>query len=323
MEPSIAAVRGAVRRGIVGLPGGGCVLVALSGGPDSTALAAALAAEAPRAGLRAGSVTVDHDRQPGSTARAAEAADLAGQLGLSPALVIRAGQPARGSGPEGTARAARYAALDEAADDQQAVAVLLGHTRDDQAETVLLRLARGSGARSLSGMAPVRGRYRRPFLDLPRSACVQACVAWQLPFWRDPTNEDTALLRNRVRHRVLPALEADLGPGVAAALARTAALLRDDADALDHWATEVAAAADPLAADTLARLPAGVRRRVLRRHAVLAGCPAGALTAEHLAAVDALVVAWHGQKAVSLPGGHSVSRRCGRLCFDADGRGGG
>ncbi|NEC77799.1 tRNA lysidine(34) synthetase TilS, partial [Streptomyces sp. SID7958] len=134
----------------------------------------------------------------------------------------------------------RYAALDAAAERHGATAVLLGHTRDDQAETVLLGLARGSGIRSLSGMAAVSGadgRYRRPFLQLDRQTARRACMVQSLPVWDDPHNADPAFTRSRLRHEGLPALEKALGKGVVEALARTAQLSRDDADALDAWAS--------------------------------------------------------------------------------------
>ncbi|MFI0735103.1 tRNA lysidine(34) synthetase TilS [Streptomyces sp. NPDC021225] len=219
------------------------VLVACSGGADSMALASALAFEAPKLGVRAGGVTVDHGLQTGSDVRAAEVAERLRLLGLEPVESV-AVSVGREGGPEAAARDARYAALDAAAERHGAVAVLLGHTRDDQAETVLLGLARGSGIRSLSGMAQVSGaggRYRRPFLRLDRQTARRACLAQSLPVWDDPHNVDPAYTRSRVRHEALPVLEKALGKGVVEALARTAQLSRDDADALDAWAARAEA----------------------------------------------------------------------------------
>ncbi|UNS98223.1 tRNA lysidine(34) synthetase TilS [Streptomyces tubbatahanensis] len=214
------------------------VLVACSGGADSMALASALAFEAPRLGVRAGGVTVDHGLQAGSAERAEDVAARLTDLGLAPVESVAVRIARTSTGPEAAAREARYAALDEVAERHGAAAVLLGHTRDDQAETVLLGLARGSGTRSLSGMAAVsgpQGRYRRPFLGVDRQTTRKACMVQSLPVWDDPHNADPAYTRSRVRHEALPALEKALGKGVIEALARTAQLSRDDADALDAW----------------------------------------------------------------------------------------
>ncbi|MFC5907038.1 tRNA lysidine(34) synthetase TilS, partial [Streptacidiphilus monticola] len=224
----------------------------------------------------------------------------------------------RAGGPEAAARDARYAALDRAAERYGASAVLLGHTRDDQAETVLLGLARGSGTRSLSGMPAQTGRYRRPFLELDRSTTRQACAVLDLPVWDDPHNSDPAYARSRVRHEVLPVLEKHLGGGVVDALARTARLFRDDADALDAWAARAEAHAthpDGLDVPALADLPPAVRRRVLRRAALAAGCPGGDLFARHLEAMDLLVTGYRGQGPVHLPGGILLRRQGKRLTF--------
>ncbi|MFI7702894.1 tRNA lysidine(34) synthetase TilS [Nonomuraea sp. NPDC049480] len=321
-HPAVADVRRAVRESLADLPPGALVLAACSGGADSLALAAALAFTAPRAGLRAGLITVDHQLQKGSAERAQQVVAQAARLGLHPAEVLTVTVGTDG-GPEAAAREARYAALAEAADRLQAATVLLGHTRDDQAETVLLGLARGSGLRSLSGMAALAGRYRRPFLDLPRATTVAACQAMHLAPWDDPHNEDLRYTRVRVRRAVLPVLEKELGPGVAEALARTARMAREDADALDEWAESAyqncalsdIAGTVTLSVPELEKLPDAVRRRVLRRAAIAAGAPSGALSATHVLAVDRLVTRWRGQKAVDLPGGLSAARRYGTLIF--------
>ncbi|MBB6345754.1 tRNA(Ile)-lysidine synthase [Nonomuraea muscovyensis] len=319
-HPAVADVRRAVREAMADVPEGGLVLAACSGGADSLALAAALAFVAPRARLRGGLLTVDHQLQPGSAGRAEQVAGLAETLGLQPAEVLTV-EVGREGGPEAAARDARYGALSKAADRLGAAAVLLGHTRDDQAETVLLGLARGSGPRSLSGMAAVTGRYRRPFLEIPRATTVAACRALGLVPWDDPHNADPRYTRVRVRTRVLPVLEAELGPGVAEALARTARLARDDADALDAWADRAyqdcalsdIAGSVTLAVEGLRDLPDAVRRRVLRRAAIAAGTPSGALSETHVRAVDRLITHWRGQKAVDLPGGLVAVRRYGTL----------
>ena len=332
-DPAVATVRVAVRRVLADLPPGAMVLAACSGGADSLALAAALAFEAPRRGYQAGGVTIDHGLQDRSDERARAVVRIMADLGLDPSGSVAVTVDGAG-GPENAARDARYRALDEAADRLGAAAVLLGHTLDDQAETVLLGLARGSGARSLSGMpAAFRRRssagegqgvlYLRPLLALDRATTRRACEATGLQPWNDPHNADSAYARVRVRHEALPALEKALGPGVAAALARSARMLRDDADALDELAAlAFADLAAPEADDGvavrlegLADLPRAVRTRVLRTAAVKAGSPPGTLAAVHVDAVDRLVTAWHGQQHVDLPGGLRVVRRYGRLLF--------
>ncbi|MEU0525388.1 tRNA lysidine(34) synthetase TilS [Streptomyces niveus] len=295
------------------------VLVACSGGADSMALASALAFEARKLSVRAGAVTVDHGLQPGSDLRAAEVVSRLAAMRLDPveSVAVTVG---RDGGPEAAARDARYAALDAAAERHGAAAVLLGHTRDDQAETVLLGLARGSGTRSLSGMAPVSGatgRYRRPFLQLDRQTARKACLVQAIPVWDDPHNADPAYTRSRLRHEGLPALEKALGKGVVEALARTAQLSRDDADALDAWAADAESAVrddtGQLECAKLYALPPAVRRRVLRRAAVVAGAPAGSLFARHIEEVDRLITGWRGQGAINLPGRVEAQRQGGRL----------
>ncbi len=336
-DPAVAAVRSGVRRSLIDLNSRTApaslagaaherplVLAACSGGPDSLALAAALAFEAPRLGVRAGAITVDHGLQEGSADQAARVAATLRELGLDPVACLRAEVAPRGAagpypGPEAAARQARYAVIEAAAVRCGATAVLLGHTIDDQAETVLLGLARGSGARSLAGMAAVSGCYLRPLLGLRRAQTVAACAAQGLRPWDDPQNADAAYARTRVRQRILPLMEELLGPGVTEALARTAGQLRADADALDGIAAEAAErlmhADGGLEVTALAALPAAIRTRLLRRAAIAAGAPAGSLTAGHIAQLDALVTAWRGQRWSDLPGGIRCARRYGRLQF--------
>jgi len=316
LSPAVASVRNAVRAAVDGLAPGDLVLAACSGGPDSLALAAALAFVAPRAGLRAGAVTVDHGLQQGSAERAAEVTAALRGLGLDPVRAVTVTVDGPG-GPEAAARAARYTALEKAAADLGASAVLLGHTLDDQAETVLLGLARGSGPRSLAGMPARRGVFLRPLLGVRRTLTAAACEALGLSPWTDPHNSDRRFARVRVRLDALPALEDALGPGVAEALARTADQLRDDAEVLEEIAAAERVRGDsPMSAGSLAALPPAVRTRVLRSAALAAGCPAGALTAAHVARIEELVTAWHGQRGVDLPGGVRALRRSGLIVFD-------
>jgi tRNA(Ile)-lysidine synthase len=219
------------------------------------------------------------------------------------------------SGVEADARTARYAALDSIAHAFGASQIFLGHTRDDQAETVLLGLARGSGTRSLSGMATVNGKYARPFLQLTRSQTVAACDEAAITPWNDPHNANEKFSRVRVRNKVMPVMEEEIGPGIAAALARSAAILRDDADALDEMAQAVISRVDlsDLDCAALAELPRAIRSRILRAAIYAAGAPSGSVSADHLSGVEALVTSWRGQGEASLPGGVKVARISGRL----------
>ncbi len=313
-------MRRAVRRALVDLDPGDVVVVACSGGADSLALAAATVAEAREPGWRVVGVTVDHGLQPGSDAVAAKVvAQLAG-LGVAETVTARVSVESPGLGPEAAAREARYAVLEEIAERVGAAGILLGHTRDDQAETVLLGLTRGSGGRSLSGMRRAFDRYRRPLLDVGRADTVTACQVAGLEYWEDPQNTDPAFTRARVRQRVLPLLEDELGPGVAATLARTADQLREDMAVLDDLAADALAGLttsgdDGLPVADLLRFPTAIRRRVLRLTALDAGAIAADLTYDHLLAIDALVTDWHGQRWVDLPGPLRALRRDDRLQF--------
>lgn len=302
------------------------MLVALSGGPDSLALAAALAFEGPRAGLRAGAVIIDHGLQSGSADVATRAARQADELGLAPVRVERV-EVAPTGGPEAAARTARHAALERVASALGASAVLLAHTLDDQAETVLLGLARGSGSASLQGMAAERAMehstatFRRPLLGIRRATTVQACADAGLEPWTDPQNADPAFTRVRVRRSVLPVLEAELGPGVAEALARTAEQLREDSEALTTFAEEVAEdLAEPedggisLPVDALAANPPALRHRLIRY--VVDAEFGVSLSRQQTLEVARLVTDWHGQDGVDLPG-IRARRRDGRLLFEA------
>lgn len=291
-------------------------LVACSGGPDSLALAWAARTASGRRGLACRTVVVDHGLQPSSDAVALAVASRLRGLGLD-AEVVRVEVLDDGAGPEASARDARYGALEAAR--RPGELVLLGHTLDDQAETVLLGLARGSGTRSLAGMPQARGVFVRPLLGLRRATTAACCAEQGLAVWQDPHNDDPRFARVRARRDALPALERALGPGVAEALARTAALARADADLLDALAAREASGgleAEP-SCDWLAGLDPALRGRVLRGW--LVGRGARDLTATHLSAVDCLVSAWHGQRGVDVVGGRVV-RRSGRLIWQARAR---
>ena len=315
-------MRGAVRATLGELGGGSRVIVACSGGPDSLALAGAAAWVAERLGMEASAVVVDHGLQPGSATVAQDAAAACQALGLMHAEVI-AVSVGQAGGPEAAAREARYAALEAAAARAQASAVLLGHTLDDQAETVLLRMGRGSGTRSLAAMAEVNGLWRRPLLGLRRSAVHQAAQDLLAPLgltpWQDPHNTDPAYARSRVRH-ALAVLSDDLGTGFATGLARTADLARADADALDALAGEAFAAtvtcdAVSCTADAaeLASMHRALRWRILRAMALRLGAPGDDIDSDQVLRVDSLVTGWHGQGAIHLATGIIAERLYGRL----------
>lgn len=322
-RPQDAAVT-AVRREITDVPPEQGVLVACSGGPDSVALAAAAArvnggANPPRF---IGAVVVDHGLQPDSAVVADGAAKVCADLGLAPVQVVRVAVVGEG-GLEAAARRARYRALSRAAARVDAAAVLLGHTQDDQAETVLVGLTRGSGPRVLAGMPRRNGLFRRPFLDLPR-ATIHAAFP-DVPVWADPHNDDMKFRRSVVRHELLPTMIETLGPGVVAALARSAALTRAETEALDVWSERLAATTvrvhpDRVEIDAgeLAQEPKAVVARVMLGAAVAAGSPSDRLTAAHVSALCDLVVKWRGQGDVQLPGGVIAGRSSGRVVLWRD-----
>lgn len=312
-SPEVAAVRLAVRRALEDLgPREHDVLVACSGGSDSLALAGAARFVAGRLGVTCGLVTVDHQLQPGSADRALRVAGWARSVGFDPVIAVPVDVDGRSGGPEAAAREARYEALRKAARDCGVTTVLLGHTQEDQAETVLLALARGGGPRGLAGMPVAREvdgvTFLRPLLGLARAEVRNACVLMGLTPWEDPHNSDPAFARARVRS-ALPQLIEVLGPGVVGNLARTAALVAEDTAALDDLAERglsVARQPDGLSVDMLLTQPAAIRTRVLRLFAAELG--ANALSQRHIAALDALVCDWHGQGPVALPGRVLVAR---------------
>jgi tRNA(Ile)-lysidine synthase len=274
--------------------------VGLSGGPDSLALAAAAAHVLPTTAL-----VVDHGLQPGSAEIADRARQQAMSVGCIAAHVITVTVGAVG-GPEGAARSARYSALDQARDQAP---VLIGHTLDDQAETVLLGLGRGSGPRSIAGIRPYDPPWCRPLLGLRRSDTEAACAEQGLAPWYDPHNADRRFTRARLRSEALPLLEDILGGGVAAALARTATALQEDGEVLDALASEASERARTgarLAVAALTEMPAAIRRRVIRTWLLDNG--ATGLTDKHIRGVDALVIAWRGQGGVAVPSARRYQR---------------
>lgn len=242
--------------------GPGLTLLGVSGGADSMALAV-VAASLPSP---FGAVIVDHGLQPGSAQVAQQTADRCRELGLNPVIV----RTASTAGDEASARAARYDQFEQALAHTGAQTLLLAHTRDDQAEQVLLGLLRGSGTRSLAGIPPVRGPYRRPLLELTRAQTEAICHDAGIQYWEDPSNADTSYRRNLIRHQILPYLRSELGEQIPEALARTASLAAADADALDLWAQQ-AKEEHGLNLRELAQLPVAVASRILRLAAIESG----------------------------------------------------
>lgn len=303
---ALVALRSAVRARLENYSAGDLVLVAISGGADSLALGEAIKLESEKLAIKVIGLTIDHQLQKGSSAQAEK---VLNQVSF-PCLIEKVNVVIT-DGIESSARRARYEALERVAHAQGAVAVFLGHTKDDQAETVLLGLARGSGARSLSGMASTSGLYVRPFLEITREQTMAACKELNLQPWNDPHNDDQTFLRVKVRKIVIPVMEKEIGPGIRDALTRSAELLRDDADALDAMAEEFWSNDKSLEIEGLLKLAKAVRTRVLRLALFESGV--NQLSADQVRQVEALITNWKGQGEVSLPSGVKVSRISGRL----------
>ncbi len=313
-DPAVAAVRLAVRRALTihddrgGASGpGDTAMVACSGGADSLALLAATVFEARRAGQRVIGAVVDHGLQEGSAEHTARVVARMAALGADETASVAVTVDPGPAGIEAGAREARYAALGELAARLGASSVLLGHTLDDQAESVLLGLARGSGGSSLQGMrlefriAAGGSRFLRPLVGIRRAQTEAACAAEGIEWWEDPHNADPRFTRARVRHTVLPVLERELGPGVAEALARTGHQLRDDMEALDDLALRAyrgATGPDGLDLDRLADEGPAVVTRCLRWAAIEAGAIPSELAYEHVRALARLAPG----KEIQLPG---------------------
>ena len=328
LDPSVAAVRLAVRRSL-GPPGTDTVLVACSGGADSLALLAATVFEARRRPLRVVGAVVDHGLQEGSADHTARVVAQMVGLGVDETASARVSVDAGALGPEAGAREARYDVLDQMARHFGARRVLLGHTLDDQAETVLLGLARGSGGRSIAGMRPGFQRHDdvdgphfvRPLLDVRRTQTEAACRAEDIDVWVDPHNADPRFTRSRVRHTVLPTLERELGPGITEALARTTDQLRADAEYLDQVArarlVELYDAGEGFVVRDLAPVAPAIRNRLLRLAALDAGCPPSELSAGHVRALlEQVLNTTHLPRHLQLPGHVTAIREGNVLRFE-------
>jgi tRNA(Ile)-lysidine synthase len=312
--PALLELRQAVRFWFEKLEPNSKVCIGVSGGADSLALAAAAKLESKNFSIDLVAVIVDHGLQ----ANSAEIAEFAKQqlikLGFQDIFVSRASVQIT-DGLEASARRARYKVFQQAIETYGPNTFLLGHTKNDQAEGVLLGLARGSGTKSLSGMQEVSGIFVRPLLGIDRATTEIACHESNIEYWVDPHNSNQDFTRVRVRENILPLLENEIGPGIIDALARSAKILREDATALDEWAESVFRQVMPMDIEIsiLDGLPVAVRSRVLRMAIYAAGAPAGSISAAHLEPIEAFVSDWRGQGHTSLPGGVKVCRISGRL----------
>jgi len=311
LTPAVADVRRAVRDSLeaLNLEPDSRVLVACSGGPDSMALAAALIFEGPKHGLRVSAVVVDHGLQEVSSKVAQSTAAKLEELGVDPVVIETITVAESGDGPEAAARTARYEALERARKLVSAEVIFLGHNLEDQAETVLLGLTRGSGLRSIAGMQNFDKNKKlvRPLLGIKRDVLLQACNDQDIEVWQDPHNKDPKFTRVRIR-QLLDTLEAELGPGFASALARTAELASESDDVLFFMANELVLEATVSSSSdetklSIARLTGvlpGLRRRVLFETAIAAG--AKTVSRSQVIGIDELITNWHGQNKLVLSG---------------------
>jgi len=288
------------------------ILFGCSGGADSMALALALFIESENKNVIP--IVVDHGLQSESAQVTLDTIEKLKKIGYKQIETAKA-QVIITDGLEASARRARYQIFNQFIDAYDAKYFLLAHTLNDQAENVLLGLARGSGTKSLSGMAVENNKFIRPLLKISRAITQAACIEGGVEIWEDPHNNDQRFTRVRVRQNILPVIEENLGPKITEALARSSDLLRDDADALDSFANEFFNHVDKLNLEVvdLERLPKAIRTRVLRLAIYNAGSPIGSLTADHIGSVESLVSDWHGQKEVALPGNVKVFRNSGRI----------
>ena len=312
--PALLELRKAVRFWFEKLEPNSKVGIGVSGGADSLALAVASKLEADNFSIELVAVIVDHGLQENSAEISEFAMKQLTKIGIKDIFIGRANVQIT-DGLEASARRARYTIFQQAIETYGCRAFLLGHTKNDQAEGVLLGLARGSGTKSLSGMQEVSGIFIRPLLGVDRVTTEASCSEANIEYWIDPHNSNQDFTRVRVRENILPLLENEIGPGITDALARSAKLLREDAIALDEWAERVFRQVDPLDIEVslLAGLPIAVRSRVMRLAIYAAGAPAGSISAAHLEPIEAFVSDWRGQGHTSLPGGVKVCRISGRL----------
>lgn len=291
--------------------------VGVSGGADSLALMVGLSTlyRGDRASL-VRPVIIDHGLQEETSQVASQTAAICAEMGFH-ADIVPVDITETASGMESDARRARYGAFEQKIAEYGLDALLLGHTKSDQAEQVVLGMIRGSGTRSLAGMPEVREVYRRPFLhSLSRQDTEKVCEEAGLQYWSDPHNEDTAYRRVSVR-KFLNSAEQSTGSNLVDPLVRTAQIAAEDAEALDFYADiayEKVVDAE-WSVDALSSLPVSVRKRVIRRRLLEMVSSSDTVTFEIVQRVESFISEWYGQKAVSVAGGVSVERRGRYLLF--------
>ena len=301
---------------------GDYVLVGCSGGADSLALVWTTLVVGKRLELKVGAIIVDHQLIPESNDVALNAKKQCEELGIQEVIIKKVNVEHNHEGLEAAARIARYEAFENVLHETNAQAILLAHTQDDQAETVLMRLTRGSGAKSLSGMAQVSGKYLRPFLHLRKKLVHDSLDLIGLKAWQDPANTDHQFLRVKVRQVLMPKIVEVLGESAISSLDKTSQLLRLDNQALEELAQQFFESqkdvkTNGLEISELEKLPEAIRTRVLKIFAIASGVHPGPFSFEHIEAIDALVKNWHGQGNVDLPGFIQATRVNGSLRFVA------
>jgi tRNA(Ile)-lysidine synthase len=300
-------MQNAVQNLLKNFDAGDYVLVGCSGGADSLALVWTTSVVGKRLELKVGAIIVDHQLFPESNDVALNAKKQCEELGIQEVIIKKVNVEQNHEGLEAAARIARYEAFENVLHETNAQAILLAHTQDDQAETVLMRLTRGSGAKSLSGMAQVSGKYLRPFLHLRKKLVHDSLDLIGLKAWQDPANTDHQFLRVKVRHELMPKIIEVLGESAISSLDKTSQLLRLDNQALEELAQQFFESqkdvkTNGLEISELEKLPEAIRTRVLRIFAIASGVHPGPFSFEHIEAIDALVKNWHGQGNVDLPG---------------------
>ena len=315
-------MQNAVQNLLKNFDAGDYVLVGCSGGADSLALVWTTSVVGKRLELKVGAIIVDHQLFPESNDVALNAKKQCEELGIQEVIIKKVNVEHNHEGLEAAARIARYEAFENVLHETNAQAILLAHTQDDQAETVLMRLTRGSGAKSLSGMAQVSGKYIRPFLHLRKKLVHDSLDLIGLKAWQDPANTDNQFLRVKVRHELMPKIIEVLGESAISSLDKTSQLLRLDNQALEELAQQFFKSqkdvkTNGLEISELEKLPEAIRTRVLRIFAIASGVHPGPFSFEHIEAIDALVKNWHGQGNVDLPGFIQATRVDGSLRFVA------